>query len=144
MQGSARIDSDRLRGVKESSMRKTVVLLFASTALIAGCASSGPPVPPAQLTETEASIRSAENAGAPTTAPDLLDRARKSLAAARAASTRGDNDESRRQIEEARAYAGAAEAKANAERMKRQAAELKQQADELESKVKQLQERARP
>jgi hypothetical protein len=125
-------------------MRRTVALLIALTPFAFGCASSGPPVPPAQITEVEASIRSAENAGAATSSPDDLERAHKALTAARAAASRGENDLARRDIEEARAYAAAAESRANAERLKRQAAELKAQADELESKAKQLQERARP
>ena len=125
-------------------MRRTLVLFLVFGLLAAGCASSGPPVPPAQLTETEAAIRSAENAGAATAASELLDHANKALAAARAAASRGDNDEVRRQLEEAHAYALAAEARSNAERLRRQAAELRSQADELESKAKQLQERARP
>ncbi|HKF44002.1 MAG TPA: DUF4398 domain-containing protein [Thermoanaerobaculia bacterium] len=125
-------------------MRTTLALFLVSGLLAAGCASSGPPISPAQLTETEAAIRSAENAGAATAAPDLLDRSHKALDAARAASTHGNHDEMRRQLEEARAYALAAEARSNAEKLRRQAAELKNQADELESKAKQLQERARP
>jgi hypothetical protein len=130
--------------VKEPFMKKTIALLCALAPLVSGCASSGPPVASAQMTEVEASIRSAENAGAAGSAADLLDRAQKALAAARQASTRGDNDESRRLLEEAKAYAAAAEARSNAERLKKQAAELRQQADELESKAKQLQERTRP
>jgi hypothetical protein len=125
-------------------MKKTIVLLCLLAPLIPGCASSGPPVASAQMTETELQIRSAENAGAASSAADLLDRAQKALAGARAAATRGENDASRRLLEEAKAYAAAAEARSNAEKLKKQAAELRAQADELESKAKQLQERARP
>jgi hypothetical protein len=124
-------------------MRRTIVLFLALAAAV-GCASSGPPVPPSQITDAEAAVRSAENAGAAAAAPDYLDHAQKALAAGRAAASRGENDLARRDIEEARAYALAAEARANAERLKRQATDLKAQADELESKAKQLQERARP
>ena len=125
-------------------MKKTIALLCVLVPLVSGCASSGTPVASAQMTETEVAIRSAENAGAAEGAPDLLDRAQKALASARAASTRGDYDESRRLLDEAKAYAGAAEARSSSERLKRQAADLRQQADELESKAKQLKERARP
>jgi len=125
-------------------MKKTIALLFALVPLVFGCASSGPPVATAQMTETEMAIRSAQNAGAAEGAPDFLDRAQKALAAARQASTRGDYDESRRLLDEAKAYAAAAEARSNAEKLKRQASDLRQQADELESKAKQLKERARP
>jgi predicted lipid-binding transport protein (Tim44 family) len=125
-------------------MKKTIALLCVLVPLVSGCASSGPPVATAQMTETELAIRSAENAGAAEGAPDFLDRAQKAFAAARAASARGDYEESRRLLEEAKAYAGAAEARSSAEKLKRQAADLRQQADELESKAKQLKERARP
>lgn len=125
-------------------MRPTLVLFLVLVLPVLGCASSGPPIPPGQVTETEAAIRSAENAGAAAAAPELLGMAHRSYDAGRAAVTRGDPDAARRDLEEARAYAAAAEARANAERLKRQAAELKGQADELESKAKQLQERARP
>jgi DNA repair photolyase len=125
-------------------MRRTISLLLVLTAVAVGCASTGPPVPPSQVTDAEAAVRSAENAGAASVAPEYLDRAQKALAAGRAAISRSENDEARRQLEEARAYALAAEARSNAERLKRQATELKAQADELESKAKQLQERARP
>ena len=125
-------------------MKKTIALLCLVAPLFAGCASSGPPVASAQMTETELQIRSAENAGAAASAAELLERSRKALADARAATTRGENDSARRLLEEAKAYAAAAEARSNAERLKKQAAELRAQADELESKAKQLQERARP
>src|SRR5258708_7597341 len=45
-------------------MKKTIALLCLLAPLIPGCASSGPPVASAQMTETELQIRSAENAGA--------------------------------------------------------------------------------
>ena len=125
-------------------MNRPLVVLLPALLLAAGCASTAPPVRPAQVTETEAAIRSAENAGASTGAPELLDRSRKALAAARQASSRGDNEEAARQITEAKAFAAAAEARTKAERVKRQADEARRQADELESKTKQLQERARP
>src|SRR2546423_1490331 len=121
-------------------MKKTIALLCTLAPLVSACASSGPPVASGQVTEVEASIRSAENAGAADSAVDLLDRARKALAAAGQASNRGDNDESRRLLDEAKAYAAAAEARSNSEKLKLQAAELRRQADELESKAKQLQE----
>jgi hypothetical protein len=124
--------------------KRRLVALPIAILLTMACASSGPPVPPAQVTETEAAIRSAENAGASVGASELLDRSRRALAAARQASTQGNNEEAARQIAEAKAFAAAAEARARAESMKRRAAEARQQADELESKAKQLQERARP
>ncbi|HEV8119161.1 MAG TPA: DUF4398 domain-containing protein [Thermoanaerobaculia bacterium] len=125
-------------------MRRMPVLFLATVLAAIGCASSGPPLPPAQVAETEAAIRSAENAGAAAAAPELLNMAHRSFDAGKAEVSRGNPDAARRDLEEARACAAAAEARANAERLKRQAAELKGQADELESKAKQLQERARP
>ena len=125
-------------------MKTTIALLCIQILFALGCASSGPPVAPSQVTEAEASIRSAENAGAASSAVELLDRAQKSIAEARQASAKGRNDESRRLLEEAKAYAAAAEARSNVEKLKKLAAELGQQADELESKARQLQQKARP
>jgi hypothetical protein len=125
-------------------MKGPLVAFPIATLLVMGCASSGPPVPPAQVAETEAAIRSAENAGAASSASELLERSKKALAAARQANAQGNNEEAARQTAEARAFAAAAESRARAEDVKRQAAEARRQADELESKAKQLQERARP
>ena len=125
-------------------MKRSLTALPIATLLAAACASSGPPVSPAQTTEAEAAIRGAENAGAPVGASDLLDRSRRALATARQAIAQGNNEEAANQLAEAKAFAAAAEARARAENVKRQAAEARRQADELESKTKQLQERARP
>ena len=125
-------------------MKAALAATLLTTVFLAGCASSGSRVTPARITETEAAIRAAENAGAATSAADLLGRSKTALAAARQAASRGDNDEAERLIAEARAFAAAAEARAWAEAVKSQAAEMRRQADELESKAKQLQERARP
>ena len=124
-------------------MKKPLALVPLLTALAAGCATGGPAPSPSQLTETEAAIRSAENAGAAQLASDLLDRARKSLASARAAAGRGENDQARQQVEEARAFAAAAEMRARAEAVKRQAGDLRRQADELEARARQIQAQPR-
>jgi len=123
-------------------MRRAALLLLA-TAFLAGCASSGPPVAPALLADTEAAVRRAESAGARERAGDLLAKARRAWDEGRTASSRGDGETARRRLEEARAYAAAAEAQANAERMKSEAASLRQQADELELKIRQLREESR-
>jgi len=123
-------------------MRRSAVLLLVVT-FAAGCASSGPPVAPALLADTEAAVHRAESAGAPERAPDLLAKARKAWDEGRLASSRGEGETSRRRLEEARAYAEAAEAQANAEKMKSDAESLRRQADELEAKTRQLREQSR-
>ncbi|MEO8347832.1 MAG: DUF4398 domain-containing protein [Acidobacteriota bacterium] len=123
-------------------MRKSVLFLLAA-AFAVNCASSGPPVAPAMLAQTEAAIRRAESAGAGQLAPDLLAKARRAWDEARLASSRGDGEIARRRYVEAEEYAQAAEAKANAERIKSEAATLKKQADELEAKTRQLREQSR-
>jgi hypothetical protein len=123
-------------------MQKTVVLLLAA-AFAVNCASSGPPVEPAMLAETEAAVRRAETAGAGQRAPDLLAKAHRAWDEARLASSRGDGETARRRFVEAQKYAEAAEAKANAEMMKSEAAMVRQQADELEAKTRQLREQSR-
>ena len=123
-------------------MRRPIPVIFILlTSLAAGCSStaSGPPPEPGKVTETEVAIRAAENAGASEGAPDLLDRARKSLANARQAATAGNGAEARAQLEEAKAFAAAAEARARAEKARAAAARLKDEADQLEARVKQLQ-----
>lgn len=123
-------------------MQKPVVILLAA-AFAVNCASSGPPVAPAMVAETEAAVRRAETAGAGARAPDLLAKARRAWDEARLASSRGDGEIARRRYVEAQEYAEAAEAKANAERIKSEAAMLRQQADELEAKTRQLREQSR-
>ncbi len=123
-------------------MQKPLLLLLAA-ALAVGCASSGPPVAPAMVAETEAKVRRAETAGAAQRAPELLAKARRAWDEARLASSGGDGETARRRFVEAQEYAEAAEAKANAERMKSDAAMLRQQADELEAKTRQLREQSR-
>ena len=113
--------------------------------LAIGCASttSGPPLDPARVTETEVAIRAAENAGAGQYAADLLGRAHQALAAARRASSEGNNAEATVRIDEARAFAGAAEARARAEKARAEAARARHEADELEARTRQLKEEAR-
>jgi hypothetical protein len=123
-------------------MRKPALLLLAA-AFAVNCASSGPPVQPAMVAETEAAIRRAETAGAGERAPDLLSKARRAWDEARLASSRGDGEIARRRYVEAGEYAEAAEAKANAVRIQNEAALLRQQADELEAKTRQLREQSR-
>lgn len=123
-------------------MRKTALILLAATFAV-NCASSGPPVAPEMVAQTEAAVRRAETAGARERAPDLLGKARRAWDEARMASSRGDGETARRRYVEAEEYAQAAEAKANAERIKSEAAMLRQQADELEAKTRQLREQSR-
>lgn len=124
--------------------RPILLLLVPLTVLAAGCASSakGPPLDPARVTEAEAAVRGAENAGAGELAPDMLVRAQKALATARQALNQGNGAEARAQLDEATAFAAAAEARARAEKARAEAARLKQQADELEAKTRQLREQA--
>src|SRR5205823_7301002 len=76
---------------EEVVMRRTAALLLA-LALAAGCASSGPPVAPAVLAETEAAVHRAESAGARERAADLLAKARRAWDEGRLASTRGEGE----------------------------------------------------
>lgn len=123
-------------------MRKPALILLAA-AFAVNCASSGPPVAPEMVAQTEAAVRRAETAGARERAPDLLGKARRAWDEARMASSRGDGETARRRYVEAEEYAQAAEAKANAERIRSEAATLRQQADELEAKTRQLREQSR-
>lgn len=116
-----------------------LILFIGIVNLAVGCASSGQPVSQAQLAETEATIRSAESAGAFEQAPDLLQKARQALSAAQQASGRGDHAIARDHLLETVTYAEAARARAETERKKRESAMVRQQADELEAKVKLLQ-----
>ena len=122
---------------------KRVLFLLLATASLAACASSGPPVAPALLADTEAAVRRAEGAGARERAGDLLAKAQRAWDEGRAASSRGDGETARRRLEEARAYASAAEAQATADRLMSEAADLRRQADDLEAKTRQLREESR-
>lgn len=115
----------------------TLVIAIACFAI--SCASSGAPVSPVQLAETEATIRSAESAGAFERAPDLLQKARQALSAAQQASGRGDHKIARKHLIETTTYAEAARVRVQAEQKKGEAAMVRQQADEIEVKVKALQ-----
>ena len=90
-------------------MRKTALILLAA-AFAVNCASSGPPVAPEMVAQTEAAVRRAETAGARERAPDLLGKARRAWDEARMASSRGDGETARRRYVEAEEYAQAAEA----------------------------------
>lgn len=116
-----------------NSIGATLILVLSASAI--GCASKGAPVTPAQLADTEATIRSAEAAGAFERAPDLLQKARQALGAAQQASGRGDHERAREHLLETTTYADAARARAHAEQKKREAVRVQQEADELEGKV---------
>jgi len=123
------------------SMRTVIgpTLIIVISFIGIGCASSGTPVTPAQLAETEATIRSAESAGAFERAPDLLQKARQALGAAQQASGKGNHTMARERLLEATTQAEAARARTQAEQKKSEASRVHQQADELEAKVKLLQ-----
>jgi hypothetical protein len=118
-------------------MKKLSALLTAAL-IAAACASSGPPVSPTLVTESEAAVRRAEAAGAGQMAPDLMAKARRAWDEGRAASSRGEGTVATRRFEEAREYARAAEMRATAEKTRGDAAALKQQADELEARTRQM------
>jgi hypothetical protein len=126
---------------KEFSMRNVIgpILVIAISCIAIGCASSVSPVTPAQLAETEATIRSAESAGAFERAPDLLQKARQALSAAQQASGKGDHTVAREHLLETTTYAEAARVRAEAEQKKSEAAMVRQQADEIEVKAKAMQ-----
>jgi hypothetical protein len=117
----------------------TVVIVLSFIAI--GCASSVTPVTPAELAETEATIRSAESAGAFDRAPDLLQKSRQALGAAQQASGKGDHAVARERLLETTTYAEAARTRAEAEQKKGESAMLRQQADELEAKATELKKR---
>ena len=114
------------------------ILVIALSFIAIGCASSVTPVTPAELAETEATIRSAESAGAFDRAPDLLQKSRQALGAAQQASGKGDHAVARERLLETTTYAEAARTRAEAEQKKGESAMLRQQADELEAKATQL------
>lgn len=114
-------------------------LIIAISCMAIGCASKVSPVTPAQLAETEATIRSAESAGAFERAPDLLQKARQALGAAQQASGKGDHTAARERLLETTTYAEAARVRAQAEQKKGEAAVVRQQADEIEVQAKALQ-----
>lgn len=126
---------------KEVSMRNAIgaTLVIALSSIAIGCASGVSPVTPGQLADTEATIRSAEAAGAFERAPDLLQKARQALGAAQQASGKGDHTVARERLLETTTYAEAARARAQAEQKKGEAAMVRQQADEIELKAKALQ-----
>lgn len=130
---------------KEFPMRNvigpTVVIVLSFIAI--GCASSVTPVTPAELAETEATIRSAESAGAFDRAPDLLQKSRQALGAAQQASGKGDHAVARERLLETTTYAEAARTRAEAEQKKGESVMLRQQADELEAKATQLKKQLR-
>jgi len=119
-------------------MKKVMLptLVIAISCIAMGCASSGSPVSQVQLTEAEATIHSAESAGAFERAPDLLQKARQALSAAQQASGREDHMTARKRLLEATAYAEAARARAQIEVKNNELSMVHQQADELDAKVK--------
>lgn len=112
-----------------------IILLIGCLVMMVGCAARGKPVTQTQMAETEATIRSAESAGAFQYAPTLLHKARQALGAAQQASGKGDYSVARERLLETTTYAEAARARAEAEKQKNEAAVVRQQADELEVQV---------
>lgn len=115
-------------------------LIIATSCIAIGCASKVAPVTPAQLADTEATIRSAESAGAFERASDLLQKSRQALSAAQQASGKGDHEIARKRLLETTTYAEAARVRAQAEQKKGEAAMVRQQADEIEAKAKAMQQ----
>lgn len=121
-------------------MKSLTLLVLLTMGTLAGCASTGggPPVAVAEVTEVEAALRSAEDAGAAERAPELFEEARIAFAAAR----QGSGEEARQRLLEARDYAAAAEAMARAERLTGEAARLRQEANDLEQRADEIREEA--
>jgi rare lipoprotein A len=134
--GSDGVEGERREG---DAMKRLKLPMLILTGMLAGCASAGgPPVAVAEVTEAEAALRRAEEAGAEERAPDLFEEARIAFAAARRAS----GDEARRRLIEAREYATAAEAQARAERLQREVARLRREADDLEERADDIRDEA--
>lgn len=125
-----------MRDIKDIA---AVMLYLLVSVIVLGCASRAKPVTSVQLAETEATVRSAESAGAFEQAPDLLRKARQALGAAQQASGNGDHVVAGERLLETTTYAEAARAQAQAEQQKHQAAMVRQQADEIDVKAKSLQ-----
>lgn len=121
-------------------MERTTLTFLLAAALLAGCASAGPPVEPQKVAEAEAAIEAAEEAGAAEYAPELLRLAREAYLGAE----NSNNEFARQHLAEAEAYAEAARAKARAERLKADAARMAQEADDLEARATRFREQARP
>lgn len=87
-------------------------------ATLAGCATAPPPI---QLMDhAQSEIRAARNAGAATTAPEILAEAERRLAAAQQFSANNDNDKATDKAQEAEAAAATARARADAARLGQQ------------------------
>lgn len=125
-------------------MKNSMLMSLLVAGLLAGCASSGPPVAPEQFTEADVALQNAERAGAEEHAPELLAKSRQALAAASRASSRGEGDVARQRVLEARDYAAAAEAKAKAEDLKSEAARLRREANDLEARADEIRDETRP
>lgn len=123
-------------------MKLSNCLILLTILTLAGCATSsgggGEPVSRAEITEVEAALRSAAEAGAEERAPELYEEARIAYNAARQTS----NDVARQRLLEARGYAAAAEAAARAERLQADAARIRQEADSLERQADEIREEA--
>jgi hypothetical protein len=121
-------------------MKRLVWITLIAAGVSAGCASIDLPTVSKQITEAEATIRSAETAGALNDAPELLAKAREAFIASREAVARGDREEAYRKALESKAYAEASEGRVKAESLKKEAVTVRQQAEELEAKAKKLRE----
>lgn len=101
---------------------RSVVTGACAMGALAGC--SSPPLPREQLAVGQASVESAQSAGANELAPVELNRAREKLAAAKAAARDRQMLVARRLAEEADADAQVARSRATAERSRKAAEEV--------------------
>lgn len=116
---------------------KTTALVLAATQF-AAC-SSGPP-PKQELTLTQASIRSAEAAGAVSHAPKALRTAQQKVEAAEALMSKKKYDKAKRLLVQAMADAELAEATAEAEKSKAAYEELQQSITLMKQEIARVQE----
>jgi len=119
------------------NIAKTTALVLAVTQF-AAC-SSGPP-PKQELTLTQASIRSAEAAGATSHAPKALRTAQQKVETAEVLMSKKKHDKAKRLLTQAMADAELAEATAEAEKSKVAYQELQQSIDLMKQEIARVQD----
>ena len=120
-------------------MRRKIhdLALAGLAATLAGCATAPPPIQLMDRAQSE--IRAARNAGAATSAPEVLAEAERRLAAAQQFSTNGDNDKATDKAQEAEAAAATARARAEAARLGQQIRQQTAVNDDLQSDLQRRQ-----